>query len=114
MVGQPEYHEFNFAPSRAWTLYSFSGYRNGGPVGNESMRPQIAARSTDTRLELDAVVRLDRLSEVHSTALLRVGLAAVVESADGLSYWALAHPSDKPDFHDAGGFALLLEPPCAK
>src|ERR1700691_3942933 len=29
--GQPTYHEFNFAPSRAWAVYAFSGYRNGGP-----------------------------------------------------------------------------------
>ncbi len=109
--GQPAYHEFNFAPSGEWAVYAFRGYRNGGPLANEMMRPHIAVRSTGSRLELDAVVRLDSLSAIHPRASLRIGLSAVIEASDGLSYWALRHPADKPDFHDADGFALLLEPP---
>jgi len=111
LEGQSAYHEFNFAPSGEWTVYALSGYRNGGPVADETMLPQIAVRSTDSRLELDALVRLDGLSAVHPRASLRIGLSAVIESSDGLSYWALRHPTDKPDFHNADGFALLLEPP---
>ena len=110
--GQPAYHEFNFAPSGEWAVYAFSSYRKGGPLADETMRPRIDVRSAGGRLELDARVRLDTLSPMHSRASLRVGLAAVVEADDGrLSYWALRHQGDKPDFHDAGGFALLLEPP---
>jgi hypothetical protein len=109
--GQPTYHEFNFAPSGEWAAYAFSGYRNGGLLANETMRPNIAVRCTDSRLELDSLVRLDSLSAIHPLASLRVGLSAVIESRDGLSYWALRHPADKPDFHHADGFALLLEPP---
>jgi hypothetical protein len=109
--GQPAYHEFNFAPSGEWAVYAFSGYRNGGPLANEMMRPHIAVRTTDSRLELDALVRLDGLSANHPRASLRIGLSAVIEASDGLSYWALRHRADKPDFHDAAGFSLLLEPP---
>ena len=109
--GHPAYHEFNFAPSGEWAVYAFCGYRNGGPLSNEMMRPQIAVRSTGSRLELDALVRLDALSAIHPSASLRIGLSAIIEASDGLSYWALRHPADKPDFHDADGFALLLEPP---
>jgi len=109
--GQPAYHEFNFAPSGEWAVYAFCGYRNGGPIANETMRPHIAVRSTGSRLELDALVRLDVLSAVHPHASLRIGLSAVIEACDRLSYWAIHHPADKPDFHDADGFALLLEPP---
>ncbi len=109
--GQPSYHEFNFAPSGEWAVYSFSGYRDGGPVANETMRPHIALRSTGIGLELDSLVRLDSLSAIHPPAVLRVGLSAVIEASDGFSYWALRHPSDKPDFHDRDGFSLLLEPP---
>jgi hypothetical protein len=109
--GHPAYHEFNFAPSGEWAVYAFCGYRNGGPLSNEMMRPQIAVRSTGSRLELDALVRLDSLSAIHPSASLRIGLSAVIEASDGLSYGALRHPADKPDFHDADGFALLLEPP---
>jgi hypothetical protein len=108
--GQSAYHEFNFAPSGEWAVYAFSGYRNGGPLAIQMMRPQIAVRSAGSRLELDCIIRLDRLSAVHSHASLRVGLSAVIEASDGLSYWALCHPADKPDFHHADGFALVLEP----
>ena len=112
MEGQPAYHEFNFAPSGEWAVYAFSGYRNGGPLANEEMRPHIAVRSYSTvGLSSTSLVRLDSLSAVHPRASLRIGLSAVIEASDGLSYWALRHPADKPDFHDADGFALLLEPP---
>jgi hypothetical protein len=109
--GQSAYHEFNFAPSGEWCVYALSGYRNGSPVADESMRPHIAVRSTDSQLELDAVVRRDVLSAIHSQASLRLGLSAVIEAIDGtLSYWALRHPAHKPDFHNPDGFTLLLEP----
>jgi hypothetical protein len=111
MEGQQAYHEFNFAPSGEWAVYAFSAYRNGGPLANEMMRPHIDVRSTDSRLDLDTLVRLEALSAIHPRASLRVGLSAVIEASDGLSYWALRHPADKPDFHDGDGFALLLEPP---
>jgi hypothetical protein len=111
LEGQPAYHEFNFAPSGEWAVYAFCGYRNRSPLVNEMMRPHIAVRSTSSRLELEAVVRLDGLSANHPGASLRIGLSAVIETSDGFSYWALRHPADKPDFHDADGFVLLLEPP---
>jgi hypothetical protein len=109
--GRPAYHEFNFAPSGEWAVYAFCGYRNGGLLADEMMRPDIAVRSTGSRLELDTLIRLDRLSAIHAGASLRIGLSAVIEASDGLSYWALRHPAGKPDFHHADGFALLLEPP---
>jgi len=108
---QPAYHEFNFAPSAEWCVYAMSGYRNGLPLADETMNPQIALRSTNNHLELDAVIRLDTLSAIHPRAVLRLGLCAVIEATDGFSYWALRHLSDKPDFHNAASFALSLDPP---
>jgi hypothetical protein len=112
--GQSAYHEFNFAPSGEWAVYAFLGYRKRGPQMTEITPPRIAVRSTQSRLELDTLVRLDGLSTVHRRSPLRLGLSAVIEDHDGLSYWALRHPADKPDFHNADGFALLLEPPDAE
>src|SRR5579862_5198141 len=110
--GQQAYHEFNFASSGEWCIYALSSYRNGSPLADEAMRPDISVRSTQSRLELDAIVRLDLLSPVYSRAPLRIGLSAVIEADDGtLSYWAINHPSDKPDFHNPAGFALSLDPP---
>jgi hypothetical protein len=109
--GQPAYHEFNFALSGEWAVYAFSSYRNGSLFAEELMRPDIAAHFTHSRLELKSLVRLEGLSAVHPRASLRVGLAAVIEADDGFSYWALRHRAHRPDFHDADGFAQLLEPP---
>jgi hypothetical protein len=108
--GQPAYHEFNFAPSREWAVYAFRDYRDGGPLANEMLRPDIAVRISNTRLELDAVVYLDFLAPLQRRATLRIGLSAIIEANEGLSYWALHHPARTPDFHDASGFTVLLEP----
>jgi hypothetical protein len=110
-AGRAAYHEFNFAPSGEWAVYVFHSYRDGAPFADEKARPRIAVCSTGGLLELDAVIRLDGLSAVHSGASLRIGLSAVIEAGDGLSYWALHHPADEPDFHHADGFALELEAP---
>ncbi len=114
MEGQAAYHEFNFAPSGEWTVYALRAYRDGGPLADALMDPLIAVRASRDRLELDALVRLDRVSGIHPRARLRIGLAAVIETSDGLSYWALHHPLNQPDFHHADGFALVLEPPGAE
>jgi hypothetical protein len=111
LEGRAAYHEFNFAPSREWTVYAMRGYRDGAPLADASMHPEIVTRASDGHLELDALVRLDRLSASHSAQSLRVGLFAVIETSDGVSYWALHHRGAKPDFHDAAGFALVIEPP---
>ena len=75
--GQPAYHEFNFAPSGEWAVYAFSGYRKGGPVANEMMRPQIALRSTGSRLELDSLVRLDSRRSSRLAMGSRIGRFAI-------------------------------------
>ena len=42
----------------------------------------------------------------------RLGLTAVVEETGGrISYWALAHPAGRPDFHRADCFVLELPAP---
>jgi hypothetical protein len=106
----PGYHEFNFAPSREWAAYLFSGYRQGAAVGDSALGPVLSVRSSLHRLELDAVIRLDRLSPLHPAAKLTLALAAVVEEDDGaLSYWALRHPAGEPDFHHREAFALELD-----
>jgi hypothetical protein len=39
-------------------------------------------------------------------------LSAVIEAKDGSkSYWALAHPPSKPDFHNADCFTARLAAP---
>jgi hypothetical protein len=103
------YCEFNFAPSAEWAVYRFSRYRDGMTAVEAAETPQISVRRENGRLTLDAVVDLAPVSVLRDSATLRLALCAVVEEVDHrLSYWALAHPAAKPDFHRAGGFTLVL------
>ena len=103
------YHEFNFAPSGEWTTYAFSKYREGAPLADESMNPQIAMQSGPGRLDLYALADLPGLAQSYRNALLAIGLATVIEEESGaISYWALRHAPGKPDFHQASAFALEL------
>jgi hypothetical protein len=109
--GAAAYHEFNLAPSGEWAAFEFARYREVSALGDGALAPRITLRSTTSRLQLDAALPTDRLSPEHASSVLRLGLSAVVEAADGsLSYWALHHPPGKPDFHHADAFALRLDP----
>jgi hypothetical protein len=94
------YHEFNFSPSGEWAAYAFQRYREGAVVRIPD--PQIAVRFTDEELQLRARI-------AWSPGKFFAALSAVIEEVGGrLSYWALAHPPGKPDFHHPLGFALEL------
>ena len=106
-----EYYEFNFAPSTQWAAYRFSGYRSGMCVAAEISAPLIEVRSSPDCFTLQASLELDRLSDLPRRASWRLGLSAVIEDTSGCkSYWALAHPPGKPDFHHADCFAHELSP----
>jgi hypothetical protein len=107
--GGDAYYEFNFAPSTQWAAYGFAGYRSGMRVADEIHPPRIEVQSTDQRFTLQAALDLDRLPGLPRDAAWQIGLSAVIEDANGaLSYWALAHPPGRADFHHSDCFALEL------
>jgi hypothetical protein len=100
----PAYYEFNFSPSTQWAVYRFDSYRSGMRVATEIAAPRIEVRSTAESYTLQAALELDGLSLPW-----RIGLSGVLEETNGRkSYWALAHPPGKADFHHADCFALEL------
>jgi hypothetical protein len=104
-IGGALYSEFNFSPSSEWAAYDFSGYREG-------MRARVIER--DPRIGLDASESHFALEALFDPADLagNLALSAVIEEVDGTkSYWALAHPPGKPDFHHPACFAATLPPP---
>lgn len=103
--GAESYVELNFSPSTQWAAYAFDRYREG-------MRalaldaPRVTTTLGADTLVLEALVALPIFS-----AAWRLGLSAVIEESDGrTSYWALAHPPGKPDFHHPDCFAAELGP----
>ena len=106
------YYEFNFSPSGEWAAYEFRGYRDGEPITDEALSPSISVEWLTDGLILTAKLGCDGLPLLKPGALLRIGLSTVIEAANGtLSYWALKHPSEKPDFHHADSFVLELALP---
>lgn len=101
------YVEINLSPSGLYAVYGFSGYR-------EEMEALAGVEVRDTVTELDeerlmltTTLDLDRLNLGEGP--WRMGLSTVIETDEGaISYWALAHPSDKPDFHHPDSFVLEL------
>ena len=103
------YYEFNFAPSTQWAAYRFSSYRTGMSVATEISAPRIEVQSSPERYTLQAFLEWDRLPGLPPDAAWRLGLSALIEETSGRrSYWALAHPPGKADFHHSDCFAYEL------
>lgn len=104
-VAGETYVELNFAPSTQWAAYRFDGYR-AGMTDAEIVAPQVQPQMDGAAFVLVARV------ELPDGGAWRLALSAVIEAADGSkSYWALAHPPGKPDFHHADSFAYALGAP---
>jgi hypothetical protein len=110
------YYEFNFAPSTQWAAYGFTAYRNGKREVSEIQPPRIAVEASSERCLLQASLELDRILPPVSgrgsgaDAPRRLGLSAVIEETNGnQSFWALAHPPGKPDFHHPDCWVLEID-----
>ncbi len=102
--GQAPYREWNFAPSGDWAAYDFTATREGmrpAPIANP---PYIRTEDNLTWWGLGATLSIP--AEPNFT----LALSAVIEGQDGrISYWALRHPSEQPDFHHPDCFAARLK-----
>lgn len=109
--GGTRYFEANLAPSTRWATYAFDDTRQGMRNADELSAPGISSTIRNGQsLELRAAFDL---SLAHLDAVTwSLGLSAVMEEMSGAkSYWALAHPGERPDFHDPRAFTLDLSPP---
>src|SRR5258706_7828746 len=100
------YREFNFSPSERWAAYRFSDYRTGMEDLAVTMLPVISHAQGERYFVLTVTMAKP------PKALDRAGFSAIIEETDGTkSYWALAHPAGKPDFHHPACFEAALPPP---
>jgi hypothetical protein len=101
------YWEFNLSPAGHWNVYRFSSYRWG-------MREEPAFSSLPFRvlpnpdaLRFSMDLELGKILPAGSD--IEIGVCAVIRTKTGrTSYWALAHPGSRPDFHRRDGFALTI------
>ena len=101
------YWEFNLSPAGHWNVFRLSNYRQG--IEEE---PALSALpfTIDRRprlLSLDLAVDLAPI--LSESIPLEAAVSAVLQHRDGsFSYWALTHPSPRPDFHHRQGFCIKL------
>lgn len=102
-AGGEAYREWNFAPSGQWAAYDFSAYREDMANAEVGSPPYIRMEDNLTWWTLGATIAVEAGRE------WALGLSAVLEEKDGSkSYWALAHPPEKPDFHAPDCFVAKL------
>jgi hypothetical protein len=105
---QGGYIELNLAPSERWAAYAFSAYREGMSEHAMPREPDCTMRVCNDLAIFDVAVPAQTLPIMP----WRYGLSAVIEEEGGvISYWAIAHPPGKPDFHHPTCFAATLPPP---
>jgi hypothetical protein len=105
----PAYREFNFSPSGQWAAYAFTDYRQRDLSWTPSAAPHMQLRLMPETLDLE--VTLPAALLFAPSRPLDIGLTAVIETSGlTLSYWALAHPGERPDFHQRAAFTLRLAP----
>lgn len=106
--GSPGYTEFNLSPSGQWACYRFSAERERVPDTSTGPAPLLQFQPLIDGAQLTARIPLPDADAADDDGTgWCMGLTAVVETTDGqLSYWALHHPADRPDFHHPGGHVL--------
>jgi hypothetical protein len=107
-AGGKAYCEFNLSPSERWAAYDFAGYRENMTERPMVHEPQVTMRLGSHFAIFNAALPLSALPSTDC----RMNLTAVIEEQRGVkSYWALAHPVAKPDFHDPACFVARLPAP---
>lgn len=106
--GEEAYVEINLSPSERWAVWDFSA-------------PRVKAGDRPMPREPECTIRLGSSFAIFDGAIQAVGLpagacslglTAVIEEQGGvLSYWALDHGKERPDFHDPACFTAVLEAP---
>jgi len=103
----PGYWEVNLSPAGDWNVYRLDGYRQGLHREPAGVAPALRRLPQPDGLEL--VMDLPLPPPLATAGVLELGITAVIATRQGeLSYWALRHPGEQPDFHLREGFVLRL------
>lgn len=93
--GLSQYFEFNGSTSGDWALYSFDDYRQGMKEVSLSSNPKLLRFE---KAEGKTICQW-HIPYFTKAILSNASITAVIKSGAEVSYWALKHAGDKPDFH---------------
>lgn len=100
--GQDYYREVNLSPSQAWQAYQFEEYRfpeDMPPLPADDIALNHLQRThygLNVSLDLSQFMRQNQLKWSD----LYLGLTAVLETTQGMHYFAMQHSSPQADFHN--------------
>jgi len=94
------YIELNFSPKGYWHIYYFDDYRQPSQtLKNVVCISDLVINKKDDGCRLQVEVHLNGIS------IKDIGFTAVIEDSNKeISYWALQHASNNPDFHKSETF----------
>jgi hypothetical protein len=102
LSNRDRYWELNASPNGDWNLYRFETYRGEG-TREQTSAPLIHWQSS--RWDCRCTIALPLDPWWTAVQLPELAIAMVLEDMDNnLSYWALSHHGDEPDFHDRRAF----------
>jgi hypothetical protein len=103
----PQYWECNLSPAGHWNVYGFRSYRQG--MHEEQALTALPFTVVREPAALLLTLAVDVASLIPLDLSLDLAIAAVMKANDGtLTYWALAHPGPRPDFHRRDAFIIAL------
>ncbi len=101
------YWEFNLSPAGHWNVYRFEAYRQGMQEEPAITSLPFSIQSQPDALRLSLELDLDKIIPADNT--LKIGISAVIRSINGeITYWALTHSGQQPDFHRRDSFIIEL------
>ncbi len=107
-LGGNAYCEFNMSPSERWNAYDFAGWREGMQERPMPREPECTMRQGSSFAIFDVAIPVAGLPRAECA----MSMTAVIEEEGGtLSYWAMGHGSDMPDFHAPACFGATLAAP---
>ena len=98
------YWEWNFSPSLDWNMFQFKDYRNKDSELLSGWQHQASRLISGKQMQLN--IQIDIPETLRDTPL-HIGVSFVLHhKQNGLTYWALQHLSQQPDFHNRGKFLI--------
>ncbi len=103
-----QYIEFNFSPSHDWNCFHFLSLSDELKEWGQVKDIVIESKITSNTIVLMAKIDLKHLpSALQNTHELKISTTAVISTDKGLSYWAIKHMDDRPNFHHPESYVKL-------
>ncbi len=104
-----EYMEFNFSPSLDWNCFEFRNnidqLTQWSFKGNFKINFDKSSNQIEMKVIIPKSVLFEEFKDLNN---LNYSLTAVLKSNDGkdedLSYWAITHKDERPNFHHPDSF----------